>query len=612
MYIRKKVKRFSLGNIQEEIKKAVEELSQQVKVEFPKEEKRWLSHYVYRDLKIHIDSKGNIKGGLLRLIFSLVDFGFIRSLVADCYSIEGGKCYDSSTMLLLDVIKIWNNYEYYPDFIEDLKDKERGAQYRYYTGLDIENVPTEATFLNYQDRIGEVKYQAVLGFLVKIFNIIGIISGKILCTDGTLIKAFARYRGCTYMEECCKCVMCPESIIDDINGAIEKAVAEMERKGKHSAIASVKMQCPRDDIMKKLIELVKKKDPKALIEDIGAFSVIKLHLIKGIIPEFNPHRKYIDATLRSSIKIPGGYSVEIISCSIYRDTDGRFRFECPRASKDITARVGYRRSKDDPNKLEKVFGYKAVIITSVEIEFNIEIPVAVMTGAGNLNEAESFLKLHRQLKKHVSFKTEYQIQDSGYDYDYVYEYIRDGNGKPIIDYNKRREKLDKKSLRRRGYDEDGYPYAPCGRVCKPNGFDYERKALKNICGRQCLQCKTAGELPKCPHRDNKQGYTKWMSIVDLPRLILEVPRGSRRYKRLKAIRSSSERTNSYGKEWAGISNLKIWGINAYATRVALCCIVMLLKKIMEFILRATIVDTNPALAEKLYNRKAKRMLKNCA
>ena len=84
---------------------------------------------------------------------------------------------------------------------------------------------------------------------------------------------------------------------------------------------------------------------------------------------------------------------------------GEYQFECPRASKDITARIGYRRKKDDSNKLEKIFGYKAVIMTSVEAEFNLELPVAVMTVLGNISKAESFIRLHQELKQYVSFKT---------------------------------------------------------------------------------------------------------------------------------------------------------------------------------------------------------------
>mgnify|MGYP001388281626 CR=1 FL=1 len=101
---------------------------------------------------------------------------------------------------------------------------------------------------------------------------------------------------------------------------------------------------------------------------------------------------------------------------------GEFQFKCPGASKDITARIGYRRKKDAPNKTEKVFGYKAVITTSIEAEFNVEIPIAVMTGPGNINEAKSFMKLERKLKQYVSFKTEYYILDSAYDHEYICVY----------------------------------------------------------------------------------------------------------------------------------------------------------------------------------------------
>jgi len=138
-------------------------------------------------------------------------------------------------------------------------------------------------------------------------------SGRILCTDGTLIKAFARCRGCTYMEKCCTCLACPASVVNDINSAIENAVKEMEKKDKFSVIATVRMQCPREEVIKKLIEMVKKKDPEAQAEDIGAFDIIKLHLVKGNVPAFEEHRKYVDEVFGGSVMIPEGYSVELIS-----------------------------------------------------------------------------------------------------------------------------------------------------------------------------------------------------------------------------------------------------------------------------------------------------------
>ena len=115
--------------------------------------------------------------------------------MADCYSNEGGDCHDPVTLFLLEVIKIWAGYTYYPEFIEDLKDNEKGSQYRYYAGVYIENVPTEATLHNFRDRVGEEKLQEVIRLLVKLFHVVGILSGRILCTDGTLIEAFCKISG---------------------------------------------------------------------------------------------------------------------------------------------------------------------------------------------------------------------------------------------------------------------------------------------------------------------------------------------------------------------------------------------------------------------------------
>ena len=119
-----------------------------------------------------------------------------------------------------------------------------------------------------------------------------------------------------------------------------------------------------------------------------------------------------------------------------------------------------------PNKIEPVFGYKAVIMTSVEIELELELPIMAATGLGALDEAKTFLKIHQKLKEYSAFKTDYHIMDSGYDAEYVYEYVRENDAHPIIDYNYKNEKVDKKTLLQRSYDEIGRPYAPCGKVCK--------------------------------------------------------------------------------------------------------------------------------------------------
>jgi len=66
------------------------------------------------------------------------------------------------------------------------------------------------------------------------------------------------------------------------------------------------------------------------------------------------------------------------------------------------------------------------------------------------------------------------------------------------------------------------------------------------------------------------------------------------------MRSSSERTNGYAKDYTGLGNIRLWGKNAYAVRAAMVCITVLLKKITEFILKITLYEKNYIQAVKIY------------
>jgi len=49
--------------------------------------------------------------------------------------------------------------------------------------------------------------------------------------------------------------------------------------------------------------------------------------------------------------------------------------------------------------------------------------------------------------------------------------MRDRGGIAVFDYNRRNEDLSPEALVARGYDHNGTPYAPCGRLCRSNGYD---------------------------------------------------------------------------------------------------------------------------------------------
>ena len=127
---------------------------------------------------------------------------------------------------------------------------------------------------------------------------------------------------------------------------------------------------------------------------------------------------------------------------------------------------------------------------------------------------------------------------------------------PIIDYNVRKEHLKKDAILKRGYDQNGWPFAPCGMLCRPNGFDEKRQRLTFCCFKQCLNFKYQAikdiqrkfDIAKCHHSQKQTGFVKHMFIKDHPRLINAIHRGSKRYKEIKKLRSCSERINSSLKE----------------------------------------------------------------
>ena len=132
--------------------------------------------------------------------------------------------------------------------------------------------------------------------------------------------------------------------------------------------------------------------------------------------------------------------------------------------------------------------------------------------------------------------------------------------------------------------------------------------------KQCLNLRAAAlknvqqkyDIAMCPHIENRTGFTKHMYVKEHPRLINEIPRGSKRYNLIKKIRSASERANSTLKE-----DLKILEkpriINAHRAGILaqMSAIVLLLRRAFNFVVKTTILFTklhqtnDPAIKEKL-------------
>ncbi len=207
-----------------------------------------------------------------------------------------------------------------------------------------------------------------------------------------------------------------------------------------------------------------------------------------------------------------------------------------------------------------------------------------LNGSYLIAEREQLIEQHR-------FLPYFDIGDCGFDIKKVFDHIRSTCSIPVIDYNKRKEKIDIKTLRKRGYDDKGTPFAPCGALCKSNGYDKEKKRVSFVCRKECLTSPLAVPNPieVCKYLGTECGYSTHMSIKAHPRLISEIPRCSDRWKKIRNLRSASERSNGTCKSDLDIlESPRIYGLSMASIEATMACITTLLKRVMSFVIGVTL------------------------
>ena len=135
------------------------------------------------------------------------------------------------------------------------------------------------------------------------------------------------------------------------------------------------------------------------------------------------------------------------------------------------------------------------------------------------------------------------------------------------------------------------PYAPCKATCKPNGYDKEDKRLSFVCSKQCLSHPNSvpEPIPNCPYSDSPLGYATHKPISENPRLLCEIPRGTKRWKKIRNLRPASERTNSTAKADLDIlAHPQVMSLERASILAQLACMVVLLKRFLDFVVRVTI------------------------
>ena len=386
------LKKFTIANVAKTLNKININVSLSHQRPFPN--LHLLSCYRFKKRFVKIFPNGDVKGGMCRMIASMIDFSFIHSLVADCYSLYGPPCYDPPSLFLLDLFRYIDGYPNMSRFCQVLRDQDRGRSYRQLAGISTDNIPCEATFSNFRLRLGQSRFNEIFHTLVDIFHQLEMITFNILAHDGTLYPTWARYKGCTYFCDQCSHIKV-DNVIEKVKNRILYRINNRAENNLGSE-ARVYTDCPSDrfpekdkngnEIKKPKIELFAFK--LAFTDGEPTNEQTNTAILFGVEQQLNRQQLCIK-TIRSNV-------------SNINFNDGAITICCPKLPKDTDARIGVRRNPKNPDKIEKIFGYNLGLTTSVELQLKIELPVAAANISGNAEEGSLIIHNKKQIARHHS------------------------------------------------------------------------------------------------------------------------------------------------------------------------------------------------------------------
>ena len=530
---------------------------------FPKASRRWLSHYHFTPRPLTFTTAGDIDGGLSWLVGATIDFSFTRAICAPNYGARGGPCYDPASLVFLEIAAKVDQYADYARFCADLHQADKGRRYRQLAGFHAA-IPGEDDLSNFRHRVGAKAIEVTVTVVVDLFRTFGLITGELVSTDGQLEPSYARFQGCAYA-----CQGCQQLHMD------EASQQELTRQ-LHNGAKRLQLICPFPEVVAKVRQATTKKGKPTAPK--GALLEIEDVPTAQAAPQ---DRQQVAALLGlPEDQVP---ALRLKWCRLRRGSQGALLGCCPKVPSDLEAKVGYHVDTQDPTKTERVFGYLHQKTTAINRTLGLELPVGNTTYPANANEGSHFIA-HRAALAIPVLPGQVQLGDSAYDVTANYQWLREQGGIPVIDYNPRNERLDPESLAKRGYDQHGTPSAPCGRLCRSNGYDYQANSRQYVCGRPC----SPTERKRCPHGYGVLGYSQRMTFRDHPRLIGPMQRGTPAWQCLYAARTASERTNSYDQEViANGRPLRMRGLNAFRFAGAIRTLAQLLRRALNFVLDVT-------------------------
>jgi hypothetical protein len=420
---------------------------------FPKAPRRWLSHYHFTPRLLTLTPDGDVEGGLSGLVGATIDFSFTRAICAPNYGTRGGPCYDPASLVVLEVAAKVDRYPDYASFCGDLHQHDKGRRYQELAGLHGA-IPGEDDLSNFRHRVGAEAIEVTMAAVVELCRTFGLITDDLLSTDGQLEPSYSRFKGCTYACQDCQQLRLDEASQQELRRQLQRGTTRLQ------------LTCPFPEVVQKVRQASRAKtgtpkDPKVALLQIEVVSKDQAS---------HPDRQKVAALLAlPPDQVP---DLHLTWCRLRRNPQGELLASCPKVPSDLEAKVGYHIDTKDPARKERVFGYLHQKTTAINQELGLELPLGNSTYPANADEGTHFVA-HRSALPLPMRPGQVHLGDAAYDVTPNYQWIRQQGGSPVFDYNPRRENLSAEALLVRGYDQHGTPYAPCGRLCRSNGYDQE-------------------------------------------------------------------------------------------------------------------------------------------
>lgn len=185
------------------------------------------------------------------------------------------------------------------------------------------------------------------------------------------------------------------------------------------------------------------------------------------------------------------------------------------------------------------YGFKGHLLVDCKNQYIL----SSLLSSGNVNDGKMAIPLLKALSEiHPYLKPSYVLSDAGYDFNPIYQQIKNMKARALIDYNPRSEQLPE--------DKDKYFRPKCqnGHSYRYDSYDPQYDTIKYTQPKECKEC---------PLRESNSCQKVFkIKVSSDPRKYTVPARGSDSYVQLYKLRTAVERINAYLKEYFQLNNIR--------------------------------------------------------